>query len=45
VLERCEQLVRARVAQATAEDVDRIRAAAGALLAEAHRVASSARPV
>ena len=35
VLERCEQLVAARVAQATADDRARITAAAGALVAEA----------
>jgi len=37
VLERCEQLVEARLAQATDEDRERITAAAETLLAEANR--------
>ena len=37
VLERCEQLVRERVAAATPEDLERIRTAADALVADAER--------
>jgi hypothetical protein len=37
VLERCEQLVQQRVAKATPEDLERIRAAADALVADAER--------
>src|SRR5207244_2700344 len=38
VLERCERLVKERVAQATPEDLERIRAAADALVAAATKV-------
>jgi uncharacterized ferritin-like protein (DUF455 family) len=40
VLERCEQLVRERVARATPEELERIRACAGELVAAAQRLAS-----
>ena len=40
VLERCEELVRSRVARATAEDLDRIRSLRRRLVAAAERAAA-----